>query len=470
MEYEEKDMQKIDLFVLIDDVLRTIKRLWVLLVVFAVIGGGIQGFAQKRSYTPTYEAYASFMVRVADPFYATASSYNTKTAEVMAATFPSIVSSGVLQKKVMEELDVTYLPSLTVSATGGSSILTMSCQHTDPQFANDVLNSVIKYYPEVAEFVVGATELELLDESGVPQEPINRFDPRASIKSGVMDGVKLWVLLVALLVLLKNTIHNEAELKRTVNAPCLSQIPALRGSNRQTYTMLNKGKKAPGFEEAIRLLRLRVEKAMEEGDKKVLLVSSAIPGEGKTTVAVNLGISLARKGRRVLVVDCDLRNPSVSRSLQVSTKNSMIDYLRGRVTIRDMIQPTAQENLFVISGGTGDKSDYAALLSQERTARLIQAARNLFDYVIVDTPPCSMLADAAEVAELAECGLMVVRQDYAARDQIVDGIQRLSDGDLQMLGCAFNGVRKTLGNASDYGYGYGYGGYGYGGYGYGSKK
>ena len=465
MEHEEKELPKVDLFILLDDLLKTVKRTWLLLLVFVVICSGLQTFQSRRSYRPSYEAYASFMVRVADPFYANSSGFNAKTAEVMAATFPNIVSSGVLQKRVMEELGVTSLPAITISTTGGSSILTMKVRDTDPQFAYDVLNTVIEYYPEVAEFVVGATEFELLDESGVPQNPVNSYNLMAHVKSGAMDGLKWWVLLVVVLVAMKNTIHNEDELKRTVNIPCLSQVPAVKGSGRQTHTILNKNKKAPGFEEAIRLLRLRVEKALEESQRKVLLVSSAIPGEGKTTIAVNLGISMAQKGHRVLVVDCDLRNPSVSKTLKIGTDNSMIDYLRGKVTIRDMLQPTAQENLFVISGGTGSKSDYSSLLSQERTARLIQAASNLFDYVILDTPPCSMLADAAEVAELAECGLMVVRQDFAARDQIIDGIQRLSDGNLQMLGCVFNGTRKSIGYGSYYGYGYGYGsnyGYGYG--------
>lgn len=468
MEYEEKEMPKIDLFVLIDDVLRTIKRVWILLLVFVLIFSCTQAYSGKRAYRPTYEAYASFMVRVADPFYASSSGFNIKTAEVMAATFPSIVSSGVLQKRVMEELGVSSLPSITISSTGSSSILTMKVQHSDPQFAYDVLNAVFTFYPEVAEFVVGATEFELLDESGVPKEPTNTLNMMSYVKAGAMDGVKLWVLLVAVLVLLRNTVHNEEELKRTVNSPCLSQVPAIKGSGRQTYTLLNKKKKAPGFDESIRLLRLRVEKAMEEQEKKTLLVSSAIPGEGKTTIAVNLAISMAQKGHRVLIVDCDLRNPSVSRALKVGNENSMIDYLKGRVTIRDMIQETEQENLFVISGGPGSKSDYSSLLSQERTARLIQAAGNLYDYVILDTPPCSMLADAAEVAELADFGLMVVRQDYAAKNLIIDGIQRLSDGNLQMLGCVFNGTRKSLGYGSYYGYGYGYGSH-YG-YGYGNKK
>jgi receptor protein-tyrosine kinase len=272
---------------------------------------------------------------------------------------------------------------------------------------------------------------------------------------------------VVLLILAKNTVHNEEELRKTLNTPCLGQIPSVKLTKKAPHPLVHRRKSDSGFGESVRLLLLRVEKAMEEENKKVLLVSSAVPGEGKTTVSVNLAAALAQKGKRVLLVDCDLRNPSVVKTL--STKNcpvgnekSIVDYMGGKVTVIDMIQPTDQENLFVISGGPGKTADYTAMLSHERMARLIQAGRNLYDYVILDTPPCSLLTDAAEVAEYAEAGLIVIRQDYAARDQIVDGIQRLGDSKLPIIGCVLNNVHKSL--SGGYGYAYGYR------YGYGKKR
>ena len=153
------------------------------------------------------------------------------------------------------------------------------------------------------------------------------------------------------------------------------------------------------------------------------------------------------------------------KNYPIENNNHLVDFLKGSVKLKEAIQETKIVGLSVIPGGPGGRADYATLMSQGRMAQLIESCRNHYDYVILDTPPCSLLADAAEVAELAECGLMVIRQDYAARDQILDGVQRLSDGKLTMIGCALNNVRKTM--TGSYGYGYGYGGYGYG-YGYGS--
>jgi MinD-like ATPase involved in chromosome partitioning or flagellar assembly len=152
---------------------------------------------------------------------------------------------------------------------------------------------------------------------------------------------------------------------------------------------------------------------------------------------------------------------SVAKGLKMRSDCSLVDYLLGRMTLKELLRPTEVENLFIIPGGSGD-SKAADLLNQERGLGMIQAARKLFDFVILDTPPCSMLADTGEVAALADAGLLVVRQDFASRDQILDGVQRMGDADLPMMGWVFNHTKRSLS--------YNYGSYGYYGYSYGYGK
>ena len=414
MENEEKAIQKLDIFTLFEDFLRQAKRMWLLglaLILLCSLGLTVM---RRWSYQPVYEAYASFTVRVANPLYASVSSYNEKTAQVMADTFPSILTSDLLRNRVMEELGISGVPTMTVSAEAQSSILTLTVRDSDPQRANDVLNAVIKCYPDVAEFVVGSTALVLLDESGVPKTPISAFDYKHHAIQGALIGVIIWCAIVAFLIMMKNTVHNEEELRRFLNTPCMGLLPAVKLSKKMPYPLVHRRKNDTGFNESVRLLRLRVERAMAEEGKKILLVSSAVPGEGKTTVSVNLAVSLAQKGKRVLLIDCDLRNPSVAKTLStkqspIRSEKNLVEYMKGKVTIMDMIQPTDQENLFMIPGGPGDKASYSTMLSHERMARLLQAGQNLYDFVILDTPPCSLLTDATEVAEYAEAGLIVIR-------------------------------------------------------------
>ena len=453
MDSEVKEQQKIDLSLLIGDITREAKRLlvWGLVLVFA--GSVLVTAFSYNAYYPVYEASASFTVKVANPLYASVSSYNIKTAEQMAATFPYILTSGVLQERVKEHLGISSLPQVSVSASSGSSIITLRVRDADPQRAYDVLNAVIEYYPEIAEFVVGATVLVMLDESGVPTQPVSSFSFRGPALKGAAVCFTAWAVLVVLLALTRNTVHNEEELRYVISAPCLGQVPAVKVPSGQHCPLLHKNRSRGGFGESIRLLRLRVEKAMQEQGRKVLLISSAIPGEGKTTVSVNLAVSLAKKGNKVLLIDCDLRNPSVAKVLNVENEHALSEYLDGKLSEEDMLRPTEVKNLFVFAGlGAGNNSSRRF---RERTGQLIQGARSVFDYIILDTPPCSLLADAAEIADLAECGLMVIRQDFASRDQMLDGIRSLSEGKLPIIGCALNNMRRNV--SGDYGYGYGYG-------------
>lgn len=459
MEIEKTEQQGRDTFILLDDFLHQAKRMWLLGLALILICAAGLTFVQRRAYRPVYEASASFTVRVANPLYASVSSYNEKTAQVMADTFPSILTSGLLQRRVMDELGIDEVPDMSVSATAHSSILTLKVRDTDPQRAYDVMSAVIACYPEVAEFVVGSTVLVLLDESGMPTAPVAEFNYRYYITCGAVVGAAVWCVILAFLVLMKNTVHNEDELRETLNAPCLGQIPAVKISRKRPYPLLHRYRSESGFSESVRLLRLRVEKAMQENGQKILLVSSAIPGEGKTTVSVNLAVSLAQKGRRVLLIDCDFRNPSVAKTL--SSKSHPLDEGRNLTNFTGsgeagaLAQATDVEGLFVIVGNADGKADYFDAPTQARLTKLIRYARDKYDYVILDTPPCSLLTDAAEAAEAAEAGLMVIRQDYASRDQILDGAQRLSDSRLPIIGCALNNVRKSLSGSREYGYGYG---------------
>ncbi len=460
MEFDEREVQKLDVIVLLEDFLREARRLWTIGLVLILACGAVLAVRTGATYSPRYRATASFTVKVADPFYPSVNAYNTKTAEQMAKTFPHIVNSGLLEIRVKEALDISYMPPVSVSVMTNSSVITLSVTDSDPQRAYDVLNAVIDCYPDIAEFVVGATVLALLDESGLPTTPINPLDVKGAALKGMSLGAGIWMIFVLVMAMSKSTVHNEDMLRRHLSFDCFGRIPAVKMAGHDHCPLLHRGRRKPEFSEAVRAVRMRVERFMDAEKKSVLLISSAIPGEGKTTIAVNLGISMARRGKRVLIIDCDLRNPSVAKSLKLKPELSMVDYLQGKITLKTLITPTDQENLFIIPGGPGGPGA-ADLLTRERGSSLVQAARNLFDFVILDTPPCSLLADAAEVAELADAGLLVVRQDFASRGQILDGVQRLGDADLPMIGWVINYVERSLSYTSDDDYGYGYG-YGYG--------
>ena len=419
----------------------------------------------RVSYTPVYRASASFTVRVTNPLYASQQYYNATAAAQMAETFPTILTSGLLSQQVQQTLGIAYMPAVSAEVLGSTNIFTLTVTSTDPQLAYDVLQCVIEIYPSVAEFVVGSTTLALLDETGLPTVPANRLDLTGAAVRGAVLGFAAWMAMAALYWLTHRTIGGEKELRQLVNLPCLGVLPMASGFTRRTrtgtaYPRVSEENDKFGFSESIRLLRVRVEKAMAQRGAKVLMITSTIANEGKTTVAVNLATALAQSGRKTLLVDCDLRNPSVAGAFEVEQSAGLCDYLQGREKINNLLRGGGDDNLYVIYGGQPVRHP-EKLLASDAARKFLSAARNTFDYVILDTPPCTMMADASEMGALADCTLLTVRQNFACRSQVVEGIQLLGDSGKPIIGCAMNMTTPRLGSK---GYSYSYYGY-YGRYG-----
>ena len=208
MEEKELNIPKIDLIFLLRIWLRYAKRFWAMALVLAVLGAGVLGLNVYRNHVPMYEASVSFLVRVANPLYAGMHGYNNATASQLNATFPYILRSAILQQRVKEHLGVDSIPYVTTTVLPNSNIFTMKVQAPDPEWANTVLDAVVECYPQVADYVVGATELLVLDRSGVPTRPIREVDLTDSLMFGAAAGVALWMAFVLLLTLRRRTIHN----------------------------------------------------------------------------------------------------------------------------------------------------------------------------------------------------------------------------------------------------------------------
>lgn len=452
MSERDENTEGLDLFTILGDSFRVARRMLWLAVVLAALFVGALCFKEYRSYHPSYRASATFTVYVTNPLQSEIRSYNTATAEQMAKTFPYILTSGALQDMVKRDLGIAAMPAVSASVLTNTNIFTLTVTSSDPQLAYDVLNSVIVHYPDVAEFVVGPTQMNLLDESGVPSAPYNSRSYTGAVKKGVVLSALVWMIAVAALAMLRSTVHSEEELKRLTNLRCLGVLPVVKRSRDVKYPRIGEESDQFGFAESVRLMRIRVEKEMESQGMQVLLVSSATPGEGKTTVAVNLATALAAKGKRTLLIDCDLRNPSVAKSMGQENRKGLVDFLKGDITAKEALHQTEEPNLYATFAG-GSVENASEMLSLEETGQFLAACRKIFDYIILDTPPSSLLADASEIASVADGALMTIRQNFASKAHILEGMQLLSDSGLPLIGCAFNYV--TSGALGGY-YGRGY--------------
>lgn len=458
------DPEKIDLLNILSDILYGIKKLWIILIAI-IVGCTLRSYiSTTRSYTPQYEASATMAVVTTS-----GKNLDTQSAQQMASVFPYVLTSGVLADVVADAMGVSSLPgSISVKAEENANLLTMTVTSNDPQKAYDLLHAVIEYYPQVGEFVFGQTKLQILDETGVPEQGNKEVVIRGSYKSGAIQGLALSAVVLAVFVLLHKTVKSSNELKKHINLTQLASIPYVkvkkrRNQNQAPLCVLNK--RLPDlYMESMRNLCMRIMKETEEQNLKTLLVTSSIPGEGKTTVAVNLAILMARQGKKVILADCDLRSPAVAKILGNTDEHAgTVAVLKNKTSLEEELcsVPVDSENtLQVLYGGEPSKDDSGLLASRHMDA-LVEKLCERADVVILDTAPAQLLADASMMARFVDAALYVIRYDFTKMGRIREGIQSLNISGINMLGYIFNGDASAKNRRYNYSYGYSYGHYGY---------
>ncbi len=234
-------------------------------------------------------------------------------------------------------------------------------------------------------------------------------------------------------------------------------------------------------EEAYKSIRANITfSLMKKGCKRIVLTSS-VAGEGKTTTTLNLAVSFAQAGQRVLLIDGDLRKPKVHQYFGISNTPGLTDYLGStvsaakadRVDLFSIVHTTEFDNLSVICSGTIPPNP-AEILSSEPMAEFLDDVSKDFDYIIIDTPPINIVSDALPLIRESDGVVLVIRYNQSTHPEVEKAIAALEFIDAKVLGFIVNFVETKSGGKYNYGkysryrYGYGgYGGYGYGGYGYG---
>ncbi len=461
--------EKIDFGTLIDDMWKGLERYWWLFLVIISVLASAFYFISRWQYKPVYKAYSTFTVKTTSAMRYSSSNYNQTVASQLGEVFPYILTSDVMQKRVAEDIGLNSVPGkISASALESTNLITLSVEADNGQLAYDILQSVIKNYPQVSEYVIGDIVLNPLDESGVPTSPSNKVNFRNQANYGAALGVLLSLVILILYALTRMTIRSEDDLKKVFNIPCLGSIPfskLKKRSKKASGGLTIDAKGAPYiFIESVRTVRNRLEREAAQKGAKTILVTSAMPSEGKTTTAVNLALSLARKERKVLLVDADLRSPSVGSYLAMEpSEYGFSDILSGKSRIKEAVSRYRDlRTLLIIQGGKAI-SDPAELLSSGMMPQVVEKLKRSADYVIFDTPPSAVVSDAATIARCVDGGVYVVKQDYSKVDVLQEGMEMFPGSGIQMLGCVLN---STVASITGSGYGYGHYGYGrYGGYG-----
>ena len=242
-----------------------------------------------------------------------------------------------------------------------------------------------------------------------------------------------------------------------------------------------------GFVESYKRMREKFSSRCLHSGKNSLVVTSMLENEGKSTVAANMAIGLACISDRVVLLDADIRKPAIHKVFEVDPAkeiHGVVEYLKGEVSLEKCLYKDPESGVYLLCAMNPSKesSEYAA---GNEMAWLVKKLKGWADYLIIDTPPMELVADAEALAALADYSVLVIKPDNAPTKAVNDCIDRLDECQSKFLGCILNNIytvplfiehmtgfpaaKFTRGRHQTFGGDYGYGNHGYG-YGYGSSK
>ncbi|MBQ8833649.1 MAG: polysaccharide biosynthesis tyrosine autokinase [Oscillospiraceae bacterium] len=360
---------------------------------------------------------------------------------------------------------------ISAEAVDSTEIFQVVVTSEDPAEAEKIADAIAYILPKRISSIIEGTSAKVVDSAVLPVKPSSPSYTKNTML-GFAIGLALMAAIIVLRELMDITIRTEDDIAQSCKHPVLAAVPDMelhsKGGYYYGYGSSKKGRAKSGSRkgqvelvggnisfvaaEAYKLLRTKLQFSFaDEGSCRVIGVSSALTSEGKSLSAVNLAYSMSQLGKRVLLVDCDMRRPSLSEKLPISKAPGLSDFLTGQ---------TAADNLIQLCGIKEDERAFHAissghippnpmeLLSSSRMERMLARLRNSYDYIILDLPPVGEVSDALTVTKLTDGMLVVVRQNHCDRIALNAAIRQFEFVDAKILGIVFNCISDERGGYS----------------------
>lgn len=455
---------QIDLWKLIRYLL---KRCWIM-IILAVIGfGAMYYYTEKTSYD-TYTAYGTLYVNNNNPNttnYQYTSSADLATAVQLLDTYMVVIKSNKVMDAVAEQLEYN-IPSayiaktLSMGSVNDTGVMRVFCTTTDPHLSMDICNAVMDVAPAEIIRVVGAGSCEVIDYATLPE----LANEHGAMKKGVlaaMVGAVLGACVLIVVFLLDQRVTQEKDLTDNYTPPLLATV--LRMDEKSKGRKKKRKKKgrlhdpdAMGnylinedtseiITENYKHLRTNLRFAVIKQDSKVIVVTSAVPGEGKSTVSANIAIVSAMNNQKVLLIDADMRKPRQHILFGLDSHDQGLSTaLVGAVAVGDAIRYNVRENLDIMPAGIVPPNPSELLNSPAMDQMLAGLSMN-YDLIIMDTPPVNVVTDALVRSDKIAGLLFVVRQNYSEQREIRRALESIELTNAEMLGFVYSAVELSKG-------------------------
>ena len=460
-------------------------RIW-LVFLMAVICAAITFVCVYFFVDKQYQSSAMFYVNNSDISVGSAS-LDISSADITASkdlveSYIVILNTRDTLQNVIARSGVNLTPGqlrkmISAEAVNETEIFEVVVTSTSPTEAYKIAQAIEVCLPERIDGIIDGTTAKPV-ETAVLNKSISSPDYTQNTIIGFVIGFALTALLVILQEIFDVTIRTEEDMMQVCQHPVLASVPDMGAPSKGSYYYYGYGSKrrnpkksaaanhnAPpvlfgggisfAASEAYKLLRTKLQFSFaDESASRVIGFSSALSGEGKSLSAVNLAYTLSQLDKKVILIDCDMRRPTLADKLAIQKVPGLSGYLTNQHSLEDSIQCCNlknEETAFDVIAAGQNPPNPIELLSSARMTKFLQRLREKYDYIILDLPPVGEVSDAMAVAKQTDGMLLVVRQNYCDRVVLKDAVRQFQFINAKMLGVVYNCATE---NSGRYGKGY----------------
>jgi capsular exopolysaccharide synthesis family protein len=441
------------------DYLRILRRNWILIIATA-LAGLMAGAAVSMLAKPTYTAETQLFVAIQSSGSVQDLQQGNTFGQARVQSYVKTVGSPIVLQPAIDSLGLAVTAedlADRVKATTDVNTVLIKISVTDGSpsqaaaIAQAVASSLVKTVDTLETPTTGGESPVNLSVITPAKAPLNPSAPntRANIMLGLILGLGCGLGAALLRTTMDSRIRGEADLRLVTTAPLLGGISFDQDATRKP--LLTQAPTQGPRAESFRQLRTNLQFANVSGAARTILVTSSLPGEGKSTTATNLAIAKAQAGQTVCLIDADLRRPMVNEYLGLDRNAGLTTALIGAAEVNDVLQPWGEENLFVLTSGQIPPNP-SELLGSREMRDLIAHLEEFFDAIIIDAPPLLPVTDAAVLSQHVGGVVVVVGSQKLKRQDLEKALNALELVNANVLGFVLN--RLPLKGPDAYAYSY----------------
>lgn len=450
----ENNVQNENLLTIVKCIIKDILQRWIVIVAVMIVFGSVFDFMKTVTYVPQYGTSMTATLSGGEDTFK-----NIDKVQSYVNTLDYLMNSNNAKSYVKKKMPITkttYKAEVTLKQANVVKIKVTADTKREAYFSIKLLND---WYRENTERYSFPYNITVLKESKFSTKPVN---PNSHIKNFLIGAVGSGFVLSCLLGLyffLRDTIKSEEEVENKLDTRLYAKLPfevkKREDARNKKAILITSLKTSFFFRESMNKLRSKVEASSDKHGYKSFMITSAYENEGKSSVAANLALALAKNGHKVVLVDADFNKPAVFKIFD----------LDGSKSLNKAIEGTSSWSSQVVSDRSGldllpcsqDTLKSEILTNSKNLDEIMKELREEYDFVIVDTSPAYLLNETMAMNELVDATLFVVRQDYATSDVINETVKRLTYVKDNVLGVVFKNV-VSVGNkgTSNYNNRYGY--------------